>query len=55
VSHFHNLGQQRKVTSENEGSILFKYTKNKEGATSFDTAHKQVHNIDSDSCGLPEN
>jgi hypothetical protein len=55
VSHFCKLDQQRKVTSENEGSRPFKYTRNKEGAESFDTARKQVHNIDFDGCGLLEN
>jgi hypothetical protein len=55
VSHFHELDQQRKVTSENEGSRPFKYTRNKEGAASFDTTCKKVHSIDSDGCGSPEN
>jgi hypothetical protein len=55
VSHFRKLDQQRKVISENEGSTPFKYTRNKEGAASFDTTHEQVHNIDSDGCGPPEN
>jgi hypothetical protein len=55
VSHFHELDQQRKVTSENEGSRPFKYTRNKEVVASFDTAHKQVHHIDSNGCGPPEN
>jgi hypothetical protein len=40
VSHYHKLHQQRKVTNENEGSRLFKYSKGKEGATSFNIAHK---------------
>jgi hypothetical protein len=55
VSHFRKLDQQKKATSENEGSRPFKYTKNKEGAASFDIAHKQVHNIDSNGCGPLEN
>jgi hypothetical protein len=49
------LDQQRKATSKNEGSRPFKYTRNKEGAASFDTTRKQVHNINSDGCGPPEN
>jgi hypothetical protein len=55
VSHYRKLDQQRKVTNENEGSRPFKYNKGKEGATSFDIAHKQVHNIDSDGYRPQEN
>jgi hypothetical protein len=55
VSHFHKLDQQRKTTNENEGSRPFKYNKGKEGATSFDTARKQVHSIDFEGSGPPEN
>jgi hypothetical protein len=49
------MDQQRKATSENEGSRPFKYTRNKEGAASFDIARMQVHIIDSDGCGPPKN
>jgi hypothetical protein len=52
---FHKLGQQRKSANENENSRLFKYSKSKEGTSSFDTSHRQVHSIDSDGCGPPEN
>jgi hypothetical protein len=55
VSHYRKLDQQRKVTSENKSSRSFKYSKGREGATCFDVAHKQVHNIDSDGCGPQEN
>jgi hypothetical protein len=55
VSHFRKLDQQRKVTSENKGSRSFNYTINKEGEASFDIACKQVHIIDSDGYGPPEN
>jgi hypothetical protein len=51
VSHYRKLDQQWKVTNENEGSRPFKYSKGKEGATSFNAAHKQIHSIDSDGCG----
>jgi hypothetical protein len=47
VSHFRKLDQQRKTTNENEGTRPFKYSEGKEGTTSFDTACKQVHSIDS--------
>jgi hypothetical protein len=50
VLHFCKLGQQRKSTSENESSRPFNYSKSKEGASSFDTSHRQVHSIDSDGC-----
>jgi hypothetical protein len=53
VSHFHMLDQQRKTTNENEASRPFKYSKGKEGATSFDTARKQVHSIDSEGSRPP--
>jgi hypothetical protein len=49
------LDQQRKTTNENEGSRPFKYIKGKEGTTSFDMAHKQVHIIDSNGGGPLEN
>jgi hypothetical protein len=49
------MDQQRKVTSENEGSRPFKYIRNKERARSFDTTHKQVHIINSNGCRPPEN
>jgi hypothetical protein len=55
VSHFRKLDQQTKVTSENEGSRPFKYTRNKEGVGSFNIVHKQVHGIDSNGSGPPEN
>jgi hypothetical protein len=55
VSHFRKMDQQRKVTSENEGSRPFKYIRNKERARSFDTTHKQVHSINSNGCRPPEN
>jgi hypothetical protein len=55
VSHYHKLDQQRKVINENESSRSFKYSKGKEGATSFDVARKQVHSIDSDGCGPQKN
>jgi hypothetical protein len=32
-----------------------KYNKSRESTMSFDNAHKQIHNIDSDRCGPPEN
>jgi hypothetical protein len=35
VLHFRKLGQQRKSTSENESSRPFKYSKSKEGHSSF--------------------
>jgi hypothetical protein len=31
------------------------YNKSKEGASNLDTTHRQVHSIDSDGCGPPEN
>jgi hypothetical protein len=55
VLHFCKLGQQRKSTSENESSRPFKYSKGKEGITSFDMPHRQVHIIDTDGCGPLEN
>jgi hypothetical protein len=55
VLHFRKLGQQRKAANENESSRPFKYNKGKEGAPTFDATHKQVHSIDSDGCGPPEN
>jgi hypothetical protein len=55
VLHFHKLGQQRKTINENESSRPAKYNKSKESTLSFDTSHKQVHNIDSDGCGPSEN
>jgi hypothetical protein len=54
VLHFHKLGQQRNSASENKSSRLSKYNKSKEGASSFDTSHRQVQSIDSDGCGPPE-
>jgi hypothetical protein len=54
VLHFHKLGQQRKAANENKSSRPFKYSTSKEGTSSFDASHKQVHNIDSDGCGPPE-
>jgi hypothetical protein len=55
VLHFRKLGQQRKSISENESSRPFKYSKGKEGTTSFDTPHRQVHSINTDECGPPKN
>jgi hypothetical protein len=55
VLHFRELGQQRNTPNENEGSRAAKYNKSRESTLSFDTSHKQVHNIDSDGCGPPEN
>jgi hypothetical protein len=55
VLHFRKLGQRRKSTNENESSRPFKYNKGKEGTTSFNMPHKQVHNIDMDGCRPPEN
>jgi hypothetical protein len=55
VLHFHKLGQQRKTVHENEGTRPAKYCKSKENTTIFDTTHKQVHIIDLDGCGPPEN
>jgi hypothetical protein len=55
VSHIRKLDRQRKTTNEKEGSRPFKYNKGKEGATSLDMAHKQVHNIDSDGSRPLEN
>jgi hypothetical protein len=40
VSHYCKLDQQRKVTNENECSRPFKYSKGKEGATSFHIGRK---------------
>jgi hypothetical protein len=55
VLHFCKLGQQKKSTNENESSRPFKYNKGKEGITSFDMPHRQVHSINMDGCGLLEN
>jgi hypothetical protein len=55
VLHFHKLDQQRKVPKESESSRPTKYSKSRENVMSFHTSHKQVHNIDSDGCGPPEN
>jgi hypothetical protein len=55
VLHFRKLGQQRKSASENKSSRPFEYRKRKEGHSSFDTSHRQLHNIDLDGCGPPEN
>jgi hypothetical protein len=55
VSHYSKLDQQRKVTNENESAKSFKYSKGKEGATSFDAVCKQVHSIDLDGCRPQEN
>jgi hypothetical protein len=55
VLHFHKLGQQRQTANENKSSRPTKYSKSKENTPNFDTIHKQVHNIDSDGCGPPEN
>jgi hypothetical protein len=55
VLHFRKLAQQRKAANDNERPILFNYSKGKEGTSSFDAAHKQVHSIDSDGCGPLEN
>jgi hypothetical protein len=55
VLHFCKLGQQRKVSNENEGSRPTKYSKSRESTQNFDIPHKQVHIIDSDGCGPPEN
>jgi hypothetical protein len=55
VLHFRKLGQQRKTINESEGSRPVKYSKSKESTSNFDTTHKQVHSIDSDGCGPPEN
>jgi hypothetical protein len=55
VLHFHNLDQQRKVSKENEASRLTKCNKSREGTMSFKNAHKQIHIIDLDGCGPPEN
>jgi hypothetical protein len=55
VLHFRKLGQQRKFASDNESSRPFKYSKSKEGHSSFDTSHRQVHYIDSDGCRPPKN
>jgi hypothetical protein len=55
VLHFCKLDQQRKVPKESESSRPTKYIKSKENTMSFDTSHKQVHSIDSDGCGPPEN
>jgi hypothetical protein len=55
VLHFCKLGQQRKSTSEDKSSRLFKYSKGKEGTTCLDMPHRQVHNIDMDGYGPPQN
>jgi hypothetical protein len=55
VKHFCKLGQQRKISNENEGSRPTKYSKSRESTLSFDAPHKQVHNINSGGCRPPEN
>jgi hypothetical protein len=55
VLHFCKLGQQRKSTNKSESSRSFKFSKGKEGTSSFDTLHSQVHSVDSDGCGPLEN
>jgi hypothetical protein len=55
VLHFHKLSQQRKIINENESSWPAKYSKSRESTLSFDTSHKQVHNINSDGCRPSEN
>jgi hypothetical protein len=55
ILHFHRPVQQRKSTNGSESYRPFKYTRNKEGTSSFDIPHRQVHNIDSDGCGPPRN
>jgi ribosomal protein L32E len=55
VQHFHKLDQQWKVPKENECSRPTKYSKSRGSTMNFDTSHKQIHNIDSDGCGPPEN
>jgi hypothetical protein len=55
VLHFHKLDQQRKVPKENKASRPTQYSKSRESTMSFNTPHKQIHNIDSDGCGPPEN
>jgi hypothetical protein len=55
VLHFSKLDQQRKVPKENRASRPTKYSKSRESTMSFDDAYKQIHNINSDGCGPPEN
>jgi hypothetical protein len=55
VLHFRKLDQQRKVPKDNEASRPTKYSKSRDSSMSFDNAHKQIHYIDSDGRGLPEN
>jgi hypothetical protein len=55
VLHFHKLDQQRKVPKESEASRPTKYNKSRERTTTFKNVTKQIHNIDSDGCGPPEN
>jgi hypothetical protein len=55
VLHFRKLGQHRKIVNENEGSRPAKYSKSRDSIMSFDTAHKQVHIIDSDGCRPQKN
>jgi hypothetical protein len=49
------MGQQRKTMNENKGSSPAKYSKSGENSPHSDTTHKQVHSIDSNGCGPPEN
>jgi hypothetical protein len=55
VLHFRKLDQQRKVSNESESSRPTKYVTSRENVMGFEASHKQVHNIDSDGWGPPEN
>jgi hypothetical protein len=55
VLHFHKLGQQRKVSNENEGSRPTKYSKSRESTMNFGVPHKQIHSVDSNGCRPPKN
>jgi hypothetical protein len=45
----------RKGPKESEASRPTKYNKSRESTMSFDNATKQIHSIDLDGCGPPEN
>jgi hypothetical protein len=55
VLHFHKLGQQRNSRNLSESSRPFRYTKSKEGTSSFETPHRQVRSIVLDGYGPSEN
>jgi hypothetical protein len=55
VLHFRKLDQQRKVPKLNEASRPSRYNNSRESTMMFNSAHKQIHKIDSDRSGQPEN